>query len=147
MRRGDVERLGLNGVAPPSFFGGRFLRTFMVSVSGGAGVNFLTSGLAGAGDGDSPTKSNDELLAGTTGLAGDGDGATKSNDEILDGFENNGDSVGAFAGENNSSCKSLDTRLVSAGDKIRSNDWLRLRCSFLSFTSPFTNEDCLSFNS
>jgi len=93
------------------------------------GVNFLSSGLAGAGDGDgdAPTKSNDELLDSTLGLAGDGDGATKSNDEILDGFENNGDSVGAFAGANNSSCKSLDTRLVSAGDKIRSNDWLRLR--------------------
>ena len=142
--RGVVERLGLNVVSSPSFFGGRLRVIFMVvsELIVRVGVNFLTSGLAGAGD--APTKSNDELLDSTLGLAGDGD--TKSNDEILDGFENNGDSVGAFAGENNSSCKSLDTRLVSAGDKIRSNDWLRLRCSFLSFTSPFTNEDCLSFN-
>ena len=105
------------------------------------GVNFLSSGLARAGD--APTKSNDELLDSTLGLAGDGD--TKSNDDILDGFENNGDSVGAFDGSNNSS-KSLDTRVLSSGDKIRSNDWLRLRCSFLSLTAPFTNEDCLSFN-
>ena len=109
-RRGDVERLGFTGFVPPSFFGGRLLRTFMVSVSGsGTEFNFLTCG-----------------------LAGDGDGVTKSNDEILAGFENNGDSVGAFAGANNTSL-SIESLLI-------------LRRSFLDFTSS-CNADFLSFDS